>query len=197
VGDIFDIWKSDVTSDCFSSLFEGFEQIVYVLGNHDCLFKNLMFLTPQIKEKDILTFSGNKFLICHGHYFDSDFGKTSLFNTFADKFLYQFSKLINVDIRSKLHFFTEWYYNRHFFEKEKIIREKQIPDNFQYLITGHTHCPGEKEIDNLKLFNLGSWINNPHAFFLKGEQYAFIPITKEKLLPEKEDFKNLRGYRET
>jgi UDP-2,3-diacylglucosamine pyrophosphatase LpxH len=192
VGDIFDVWKSNINVPDFTDYFQGFPKIIYLLGNHDSLMKNLTFVSSCIKERAAFSYESKNFLICHGHVLDSDYGNVSMFNFLTDKFFYEFSKLINIDIRSKLHFLTEWYYEKHFPEKEAKIREMELDSLFDFFITGHTHCPGMQEVGSLKIFNLGSWLQTPYAFFLKEGKYAFIEITESKLQPEEKDFNSFR-----
>lgn len=194
VGDIWDFWKADSNTD-YSYLFQNFPAIHYFWGNHDLWLQNLAHIAPNIKEAGLIEHNETRFFIHHGHIFDPSFGESSLLNTWLDKLIYSISKALRWDIRTTFHFLTERYY--HNVAEIVAIRMKtqhlKLP--FDVLISGHTHCAGATQMDKFHVFNLGSWLQTPYAFFLKGDQYAFIKITTDKLYPEEKDFNNIGGLR--
>ena len=195
VGDTFDFWKPDIKDVDILPFFRDFAQIYYLIGNHDLCLKNLIFLSPNILEEAHFEYQQMVWHITHGHAFDPSFGHSSWLNTMLDKVLYNLSKLLHWDIRTSLHFLTEKHYQGISSITTQKMQKQYEDTPFDVLICGHTHCPESKKINSFHVFNLGSWMQRPFALFVKGEQYAFIEITKDKLCPQEEDFNDIRGLR--
>lgn len=190
LGDIVDTWKS-MPDPQFYSLLSKFVSIRYCPGNHDEEVMLAQIISPFIYKKKILFFMGNNILFTHGDIYDPSCGTDNLWNRFWDILFYKISKFLNIDLRTKAHKITKFFYSKltPFYKNvEKGLKE----DGCDILVFGHTHCPGFKNLGDKKLFNLGCWYDRPYAFFIKGEQYAFVEITESKLLPEEEDFNDFR-----
>lgn len=191
VGDIFDFWKESY-NPAFVELFKPFKKIIYLPGNHDKEMLCGSLFTPWIKKEVAIDIEGFKLFLIHGDDYDPSFGSYGGIIETINNIVYKISCFVNFDIQSVFHFLTECYYEYKFSYFEQKVKENLIDKNFNYLIVGHTHCPGIFKIGGLKVFNLGSWLTKPYAFFVKDNKYAFFKITRNHLLPQEEDYHNFR-----
>jgi UDP-2,3-diacylglucosamine pyrophosphatase LpxH len=190
VGDIFDSWRHCETKD-FIDLFKDFNEIVYISGNHDGVFAEAQNPLPgQAIEGQKLSWNGKTGLITHAHFFDQHFDKDSWWAKVTDAAIYNISRLIHCDIKAKLGKIGENYSAR----IEKSCSQMGRLFGADYMIIGHTHYGGERNVNGIRLFNLGSWITQPYALFKAGNQYSMLAVTALKPLPENGDFKPFFNY---
>ena len=192
LGDIVDTWK-DMPKENFYKAFLKFPAIFYFPGNHDREILISQILSPTVQKERIIPVNKLQVIFTHGDIFDSTAGIESIFNRVVEAFFYWLSKIIKIDIRTRLEALTNFFYQNltNFYKKVVCyMLDKQV----DVIVYGHTHCPGKQIIQNKTLFNLGCWYGKPYAFFLKGDKYAFFEITEDKLLPEEKDFNDLRGH---
>ncbi len=190
MGDIVDTWKDMPGKDFYEALIR-FPTIFYFPGNHDKEILISQILSPTVQKERIIPVGKLQVLFTHGDVFDSTAGVESIFNRAVDSFFYWLSTLLKIDIRTKLGFITNFFYSNMTNYYKKIVCYL-IDKKVDVIIYGHTHCPGLRILQNKKLFNLGCWYGKPHVFFLKGDRYAFFEITEDKLLPQEEDYHDLR-----
>lgn len=191
IGDTFDFWKSVDGASLIPSLIPPTSTHKFLIGNHDKELSALMSLCPFIEHELIIDVDGIRILIEHGDDFDGKYGTVNSLNRFFDSLLYKLSKFLGFDIRIKFHKFVELYYK--YVSNYLTLASTKMHANYcSILIFGHTHVPGVFKHDGCTMFNLGSWYRNPHALFLKGDQYAFHKIRKDVLLPKEEDFNHIR-----
>ncbi|GAB4272567.1 MAG: UDP-2,3-diacylglucosamine diphosphatase [Candidatus Rifleibacteriota bacterium] len=179
VGDIFDTWRN-CDPQKFLYLFEGFRKIVYLKGNHDGRFAGIDNPFPEnaiISERlEWQNFSG---IVTHAHLFDPHFHKSSWWAKLLDSIIYMVSRIIGVDIKNNLGRIGKNYSDE--IEKSASMSAKVFKADF--MIIGHTHYGGERRLNGVRLFNLGSWITKPFALFRKGNQFSFIEVSNKKLIP--------------
>lgn len=186
VGDVFDSWRNCKPED-FEYLFKDFAEIKYVIGNHDRKFaQNNPFKQEAVKSVP-LNWSDTEGIITHGHFFDPNFNHTSVFGRIIDSAIYNISRLIGRDLKNCIQKWTDKY------GKKLETTGSSSSELFfnKVIIMGHTHAGGFREINDTKIYNLGSWLTVPWAFFKQGEKYAFKKIENNYLLPREEDFRPL------
>lgn len=178
-GDIFDflvIKKSFFWSESFNTVIQKLlrkarhgTKIIYIPGNHDALlrkFDNHSFGNITILNEAVhFSKKFKKIKIIHGDEFDLFFkGKELLYfigsklygiSLFLDKFLRKFVKSFSLSfflkrkIKGQFEKFVN-YYNS--------VKSFAIENEVDGIISGHTHLPDLKYIDNLLIGNCGCWI---------------------------------------
>lgn len=186
-GDIFDAWRIDC-ADSFAPLFNDFNEIIYIEGNHDLHFSvdNPIGVKAQISK--LINIGTKKGIVTHGHYFDSKINRGNLLGRLIDKLIYSISKRIGWNLRDLTLFMRK----RYSLKLELEIVEKAKLFNKDFIIIGHTHEGGPAILENTRVFNLGSWLSMPWAFYLTGDdKYAICKIERKNLFPEGKDFHNI------
>ena len=185
VGDIFDAWRSCVPGD-YLEMFSGFNEIIYIRGNHDGAFAEAQNPLPGAAvDSQKICWNGKNGVVTHAHLFDANFDKDSLWSRLADAAIYRFSRMIHCDLKANLGKIGENY-------SRKIEQScAQIGQVFavDFMIIGHTHYGGAKTLDGIKIFNLGSWLTVPYALFKAGDSYWFGVIEKGASFPAGQMFK--------
>ena len=184
VGDVFDSWRN-CNPNNFEYLFKDFSNVQYVIGNHDRPFANKNPFNQKAVDSLALDWNETPGIITHGHLFDPNFNHTSLLGRLADSAIYNLSKLIGKDLKNCIQTWTDKY------GKKLETTGSSSAELFfsKIIIMGHTHSGGFREINNTKIYNLGSWLTEPWAFFKQAEKYAFKKIEKNSLLPNEKDFR--------
>lgn len=173
-GDIFDIWK-DPLEEKYNSLFQDFKKITYITGNHD----NITNVLNNLNVNAIKMYSDMNMIIMHGHQFDVGIGRDTVLSVILDRLEYELSKMLNFHIREWLRGISVYFY-KDYNKKPKNF----IADSMQkFLIIGHTHIPFAYEENGKYVFNLGSWYDQPYAFFIKDDKYCYHKIESNHLLP--------------
>lgn len=187
-GDIFDLWKVDPGKLVeHQQMFHGFN-VVYVYGNHDSELSIASIFSDNVFRSVSINVNERKILITHGDIFDRTFGKDSFINIVLDRMIHSISVFLRLDIRGKIRSLSDFFYSR---KLTKFHQEFEKITNKAYfaVVYGHTHYEGVTTTKSgLRCFNLGSWYCNPHVFFIKGNSYAFMKISEDKLEPLEKDF---------
>lgn len=147
----------------FIDLINQFYFIIYVVGNHDYnvrkKLKNSKFLF--VNEFSFVS-GGKKIKILHGHkvdFFAKKWPITSKIVIGINSFIY---KIFGLDMERKIKNIK--FLRKIFFKKQKNKLIKMYKDEFDYLISGHTHCAYCEELEiNGKIFscmNCGDWIDH-------------------------------------
>ena len=188
VGDSFDFWRNPELSK-FKQMFDGVNK-KFLIGNHDSFLEFSEFLGARgFKKMEILgkTYS---LIVFHGDNLDPTFSYPGNISRAGDSLLYSVGSAIGYNLRNLVRFATKWFYGYLGFNEK--IRDNYL-GTYDAAIVGHTHFGGLTEFENFKVFNLGSWYQEPYAFFLRGdEKYAFFEVTDSVLVPAEKDFRSLR-----
>lgn len=185
VGDVFDSWRHCKPAK-FLEMFEGFNKIVFIMGNHDGAFagaENPLNSPAIISE--ILCWNKINGIVTHAHLFDPHFENSSWWATLLDALIYKVSRLINYDLKESLGKIARDYSAK--IEENSSLASEEFHGDF--MIIGHTHYGGDRIVNGVRLFNLGSWLTEPFAFFKKGDSFVFKKIEENALLPSESDFK--------
>lgn len=187
VGDIFDAWRTtDIQK--YAYLFDGFKNVSYILGNHDLQFaiQNPFHLIAS--KAEILAIGKRNGVVTHGHFFDSPTNRGSAIGIILDKLVYNISSCIGWNLRD----LTTFMRKRIAAKLEKNVAEKATVFGKDFVILGHTHEGGVTIINDTRIFNLGSWLSIPWAFYITGEdKYAIRKIEKDNLFPKSQDLHDI------
>lgn len=175
VGDVIDLWRGDAYKN-YISIFEG-RDIEYIRGNHDIGIDELnLFPIEKIHDELFINITGRKIYITHGHIVDNQYGNVNNSNLqHLDRLIFKFSEFFNINIRKLMFPIIKIYYCifSNFFKNIAEITKAKKCDG---VICGHSHVPTHKKINDVEVFNLGSWYKYPHVLIIKDEKYAFVKI---------------------
>lgn len=185
-GDVFDAWRHCQPVD-YLDMFDGFRQIVYIRGNHDGIFAEQQNPLPAAAiDSHKLCWNGKNGMVTHAHLFDKHFDKDSWWARFADATIYRVSRLLGCDLKAKIGRLG----NLYSCQIENACTQIGQLFELDFMVIGHTHYGGERNLNGIRLFNLGSWLTTPYALFRTGDSYCFCSIDKNTMLPEQNKFKS-------
>jgi UDP-2,3-diacylglucosamine pyrophosphatase LpxH len=183
-GDLLDFWVSRLDR-CFDTSGYLLDYIVkrfrknwtYLLGNHDCDLAALQPIFPNIAMDLDLTIAEKRVKVLHGHTIDSDpYVKTSLarFNAWL---VNKTDRWFNMDMRKFLMSLSAHSGNSLYYEVLLKEYEKSIVTNFKedydIVITGHTHVPCIKDLGGLVYINTGDQMQHRTCLFVKSDEGKF------------------------
>lgn len=187
VGDIFDAWRTNNVQQ-FTYLFKDFNNITYITGNHDLQFSTHNPLNLVAIKAEEISIGNKNGIATHGHFFDSKINRGSTLGILLDKLLYLISSRIGWNLRD----LTVFMRKRIALKLEQNVAEKASMFCKNFVIMGHTHEGGIEIIENTRIFNLGSWLNTPWAFYItRDNKYAMKKIERQNLLPESSDLHDI------
>jgi UDP-2,3-diacylglucosamine pyrophosphatase LpxH len=188
VGDIIDGWAikrkikwaqshSDVIQKVLRKARKG-TNVYYITGNHDDFLRSFLplGLGDHINVMDECTYvslKNERFYVTHGDFFDSvtmtkrwlailgDMGYdlllnvNQLLNWFRKKLHYHshwsLSKYVKDHVKSSVSFITDF---------ESILSEHAKRHRYEGIICGHIHKAEMREIEGVKYFNCGDWVES-------------------------------------
>lgn len=181
VGDLFDFWfeyKTVIPKYFYKTLSKLKElreqgiEIIYLMGNHDFghqdFFENELDI--NIVKHDLnIEIEGYKFFISHGDgKVHNDYGYLILRKILRNKFSIKLFQSIHPDFGIKLasrssktsRGYTD---KKDYGGKEGMedFAKLKLEEGIDYVIMGHRHRAGIKEINSGYYVNLGDWISNP------------------------------------
>ena len=176
-GDIIDFIKipqfTKKSSELFNYLVNLNKPIIYIIGNHDISFKNLINLKINNFEfKEVYDFqsNGRKFRVVHGHQYDNKLFNwhypMAVISVFHD-YLERIFKINVTNIFTK--FLTKIRKLREIWD---IIRWNEEVD---VIIMGHTHKPEVliwiNESGKIKTYaNCGDWVDHKSYIIINDDQ---------------------------
>jgi UDP-2,3-diacylglucosamine pyrophosphatase LpxH len=146
--------------------------IYYVLGNHDVGLEHFLADWGHLKVSPHLEVTSGeaKIRIEHGHIYDPLY-------TFNPRFYEYMTHVFGMFLRISPHFYKGWIWfermrTKYRAKKTGIVGEppqfkeaaREIANRgFNFVIFGHTHQPGDEELENQKRYlNPGSWLFSCH-----------------------------------
>lgn len=187
VGDIFDAWRTN-DIQTYDYLFDGFKNVSYISGNHDLQFTIQNPFNLNASRSEHIALGKRTGIATHGHFFDSPINRGNVIGIILDKLAYSISSRIGWNLRDLTIFMRK----RIAVKLEKNVAEKATVFRKDFVIMGHTHEGGTTIIDEVKIFNLGSWLSKPWAFYITGDnKYAICKIKKQNLFPKSQNLHNI------
>lgn len=188
VGDIIDGWAikrkfkwpqehSDVIQKILRKSRKGTD-VYFILGNHDEFLRSFAPLVLGermhiVNECDYQSIDGRKLLITHGDFFDSVTMTKKWLAILGDKgyeFLLHVNHYINY-IRRKLRIQSHWSLSR--YVKENVKKSVSFITDFEHVlatharrydydgvICGHIHKAEMRNIDEIRYYNCGDWVES-------------------------------------
>jgi len=194
IGDTFDFWRDKDFSE-YVELFK-YRNIDFIIGNHDHELINTKTLMGFERVSECIEFEENnlKFLATHGHFLDNKYGRLDSKNLkIMDYIIYTLTKLTRIKIRRYLYPLIKFHYKyfSNFFGKlSEYCNSKKI----DVVFSGHCHIPFHGVVNDVEVFNFGSWYNNPHVLILKDGKYDFFEITESFDFNKELSFKHFRRH---
>ncbi len=145
-------------------------QVIWVLGNHDWAIKRYKHMGKiQVVKEYEWKYKGKKYLAIHGHQFDRFFAENKFISYFFG-YVYLFFQI--VDRKQRIARFLKRWYNgwlrishRVVFEALKYGQKKGVDE----VICGHTHQSMFMEVNGIKCYNVGGFIDIPSTYITIGK----------------------------
>jgi UDP-2,3-diacylglucosamine pyrophosphatase LpxH len=192
VGDLLDLWVSSfgealsVASPLLEYISTNYAgRFHYILGNHDWDLLPLKNIFPFI-HKSLRFPVGNKIAVAlHGHLLDPDPYTKTKFSHYMAWFINKFDRWAKIDTRKSLVSLSERVKNDPY-EKLLIKYEENLvgtfEDKFDYVITGHTHIPCIKQLNNIIYFNIGDSMQHSSVLVVKKDGFYLFDYVKKKTI---------------
>jgi len=192
VGDFVDTWVADLNTILSEAqpflefLATNYKNKVHwILGNHDADFLSLKNVFPFI-HKSLRFPIGDKIAVAlHGNVLDDNpYLKTRL-SRYVVWFINKFDKGAYVDTRRSLVSLSERIQNDPY---DKILEEYEhkivavFDGKYDFVITGHSHQPAIKKINNLVYLNCGDQIQHSTVLIGKPEGFFLYDYINQKIL---------------
>lgn len=176
-GDTFDLVKNlsfDERHREFLKIIQEFNEVYFIVGNHDWIIEGLrdIFLKIKILPELNLELNDNIIKIIHGHQADTLSSKLAVFDRFLIRLNLFIYKLIKIDIQLKIKNFS--YIKKLLQSQEKKLVEKELLADI--IIAGHTHCPKIVNYGDVIYYNTGDWVNLENYYILLDKDIKFIKV---------------------
>lgn len=194
VGDLYDYWfeyrrviqkQFFRTLTAIQDLVESGVKVVYVIGNHDFLHRDLYRDIIGVELVDVSLkreFSGKRFYIAHGDdYVQNDTGYRMLKKILRNRVMQWFFSLIHPDLgisiaggtSKKSRAYTS---DKEYGEKDGLLNSAGaiISQGYDFVVFGHLHQRQYVKIGAGYYVNLGSWLEQPCYGVFNGSSFEVI-----------------------
>lgn len=176
-GDTFELVKNlsfDERHAEFLKIIQKFDEVYFIIGNHDWLLNGLqnVFQKVKILPELNLELNNNIIKIIHGHQSDLLVSKFELFDRFLVRLNFLIYKLIKIDIQLKIKSCS--CIKKLLKSQEKKLVEKYLLADI--IIAGHTHCAKIENYGEVIYYNTGDWVNLENYYILLDKDIKFIKV---------------------
>lgn len=194
VGDFLDLWRASFGEAMAQAIFilrllrqRWPGKVYYIVGNHDDDLRHLALVVPFITSQQIINVGMRKGVVLHGDTFDelpaiSDgwFASSvcwlvNKFNAWAlidgRKSMLSLSDQIEQDVSGAL---QQGY--------EQAILTSNIPRNFNFIITGHSHTPCIKRFGDFIYANCGDSVHHTTVLRLRDDEFVLYDYAARHVL---------------
>lgn len=149
-------------------------QVIWIPGNHDEFGRawfNLKFPIKIREEDQFIALDGTRYLVTHGDLYD--FSIKNRWLAYVGDWFYYRILWVNRQINRLRRYLRVPYWSLAYYIKKKTkfaieaisnFKQLMIEDakkrNFNGVIAGHVHIPGDEMIDGIRYLNDGDWVEN-------------------------------------
>lgn len=194
VGDLYDYWfeyrrviqkQFFRTLTAIQDLVEAGVKVVYVIGNHDFLHRDLYRNVIGVELVDVSLkreYFGKRFYIAHGDdYVQNDTGYRILKKILRNRFMQGLFGLVHPDLgiyiaggtSKKSRAYTN---DKEYGEKDGLLASASgiINLGYDFVVFGHLHQRQYVKMGNGYYVNLGSWLEQPCYGVFNGHSFEII-----------------------
>jgi len=186
VGDVLDLWVKNIytvleRNKRILELLSELPHVIWIKGNHDCemeCFKPLLKRNIKIVREYVLEMNKKRILFTHGHDFDRELQSFFWLAKIGAWIIDYLGKFIRFNISENI------YGKKNY---QKILDEFKIQvlnkhgNDYDIIVTGHTHVAFDDRTTNARLINTGDWVESDecmYVIFKENEEPVIKTYTK-------------------